>query len=113
MLTSGLVATATTQSTEHVGIILEGVASTDSDFATSAVKVCVEVPLEPSCEFEATVTGTLLTTDIGNIYDLSDANTVNQDGTTYGVVLCKGFISATKGRFSLNSNQDFQDKTWE
>ena len=51
MLTSGLVATATTQSTEHVGIILEGVASTDSDFATSAVKVCVEVPLEPSCEF--------------------------------------------------------------
>ena len=112
MLTSGLVATATTQSTKHVGIIQESVASTDSDFADNT-KVMVEVPVEPSCEFTTDVTGTLLTTDIGAIFDLSDASTVNQDGTTYGVVTCKGFISATSGRFSLNSNQDFADATWE
>lgn len=113
MFTSGLVATATTQSTKHLGIILKDVASTDSDFATAAVKVPVEVPLEPNCEFEATVTGTLVTTSLGVQYDLSDASTVNQGGTTYKVVTCKGFISSTKGRFSLNSNLDFADTTWD
>jgi len=41
MLTSGLVATATAQSTKHLGIILESVTSGDADFATSAVKVAV------------------------------------------------------------------------
>jgi len=112
-LTTGQVATATTQSTKHVGIIRKSVASTDADFATSAVKVPVEVPLDPSCEFESTVTGTLVTTSLGVIYDLSSASVVNQGGTTYGVVTCKGFITSTKGRFSLNSNQDFADATWE
>ena len=113
MFTSGLVATATAQSTKHLGIILEDVASTDSDFATSAVKVQVEIPLEPSCEFEADVTGTLVTTSLGVQYDLSTAGLVNQGGTTYKVVTCKGFISSTKGRFSLNSNLDFADTTWD
>lgn len=113
MLTSGLVATATTQSTKHLGIIWEDVASTDSDFATAAVKVAVKVPAEPGCEFESAVTGTLLTTDLGLQFDLSNANTVNQDGTTYRVVTCKGFISASLGRFSLNSNIDYADFAWE
>jgi len=112
MLTSGLVATATAQSTAHLGIILESVASTDSDFASNT-KVMVEVPLEPSCEIEATVGNTLVTTDIGTAFDLSDASTVNRSGTTYGVLLCKKFISATEGTFALNSNKDFADPTWE
>lgn len=107
-MTSGYVATATNQSVEHVGIILESVASTDSDFA-SATKVAVEVPVEPSAELEADVTGTLVTTSVGVAYDLSDASTVNKAGTTYKVLTCKQFISATKGRFSLNSNADFLD----
>jgi len=113
MFTSGLVATATAQSTKHVGIIAEGVASTDSDFATAAVKVGVFVPTEPSCEFESTVTGTLVTTSVGVQYDLSNASTVNKAGTTYKVVTCKGFISSAKGKFSLNSNLDFADASWE
>jgi hypothetical protein len=113
MITSGLVAPATTESTKHLGIIKESVASTDSDFATEAVKVAVDIPMETGCEFEADVTGTLLTTDVGLQFDLSDASTVNQDGTTYKVVTCKGFISATKGRFSLNSNIDYADIAWE
>src|SRR3990167_4031920 len=94
MFTSGLVATATTQSKKHLGIILQGVASTDSDFATAAVKVPVEVPLEPNAEFEAAVSGTLVTTSLGLQYDLSDAATVNQAGTTYKVVTCTKFKSA-------------------
>ena len=112
-LTSGLVATATNQSTKHVGIILECVASTDSNFATAAVKVKIAVPTEPSCEFEATVTGTLVTTSLGVTYDLTDASTVNQAGTTYDVVTCVGFITSTKGRFILNSNQAYADPSWE
>lgn len=80
MFTSGLVATATAQSTKHCGIILKDVASTDSDFATSAVKVPIEVPLEPNCEFVSTVTGTLVTTSIGVQYDLTSASIVNQGG---------------------------------
>lgn len=108
MMTSGYVATATAQSIEHLGIIRTSVASTDSDFA-STTKVPVEVPLEPSCEFESTVTGTLLTTDIGSYFDLSTAGLVNQDGSTYDAVLCKGFISTSKGRFSLNSNAEYKD----
>lgn len=113
MFTSGLVATATAQSTKHVGIIAKSVASTDSDFATSAVKVPVWVPLEPNAEFEAEVTGTLVTTSIGVQYDLTDANTVNQAGTTYKVVTCTRFKSATLGDFILNSNLAFADTTWD
>lgn len=112
MLTSGLVATATVQSTKHLGIIKQSIASTDSDFAT-ARKVMVEIPLEPSCEFEADVVGTLLTTSIGLQFDLTSANAVNKAGTTYKVVTCKGFIATNKGRFSLNSNLDFADASWE
>lgn len=111
--TSGLVATATAQSTKHVGIIVKSVASTDSDFATAAVLVPVRVPLEPNAEFEADVTGTLVTTSIGLQYDLTNASTVNQAGTTYKVVTCVGYISATKGRFILNSNLAFADTTWD
>ena len=112
-LTSGLVATATAQSSKHIGIIRTDVTSGDSDFATSAVKVPVEVPLEPGVEWEIDVTNTLLTTDLGTAFDLSTADLVNRSGTTYGVVTCKGYISASKGRFQLNSNIDFADPTWE
>jgi hypothetical protein len=112
-LASGLVATATASSTKHLGIGLEDVASTDSDFATDAVLYAVEVPLEPTCEFEADVTNTLVTTNLGSQFDLSNSTTVNRSGTTSKVVTCKGYISASKGRFSLNSNLDFADPSWE
>lgn len=109
MLTSGLVATATAQSQTHLGIIETAVTSGDSNFATSAVKVPVRVPVTPQAEFEATVTGTLVTTSIGLTYDLTNASTVNQGGTTYGVVECTGFISSTKGRFKLISSDAVSD----
>lgn len=108
-LTSGLVATATAQSENHIGIIETAVTSGDSNFATSAVKVPVRVPLSPMAEIEATVTGTLVTTSIGLSYDLTNASTVNQAGTTYGVVTCVGFISSTKGRFILVSQEALAD----
>ena len=113
MLTTGQLATATAQSTTHVGIILTAVTSGDANFATSGVKVPVRVPLEPNVEWEATVTGTLLTTDVGLAFDLSTAGLINQDGTTYKVVLCKGFIATNKGRFTINSMEDWADASWE
>lgn len=111
-LAAGYLTTATAQSTKHLGIILTAVTSGDSDFA-STTRVPVAVPLTPSCEFEADVTGTLATTDVGSQFDLSTAGLVNQDGTTYKVVTCKGFISTAKGYFSLNSNMDWADTTWD
>ena len=106
--TSGYVATATNQSEVHLGIIKTAVTSGDSDFA-STTKVPVEIPTSPSCEFEADVTGTLVTTSLGLTYDLTSAGLVNQGGTTYGVVTCVGFISSTKGRFTLNSQMSQSD----
>lgn len=112
ILTSGLVATATIQSTAQIGIIRQDIASTDSDFAANT-EVLVEVPRESTCELEAEVTNTLLTTDIGTKFDLNSASVVNRSGTTYGVLLCKGFIASNKGRFALNSLSDVNDITWE
>lgn len=112
MIDAGELKTATAQSTKHLGIILQDITSSDSDFA-SGTRVAVEVPLESSCEFEADVTGTLTTACIGVTYDLSDASTVNQGGTTYDVVTCMGFITSTKGRFLLNSSINYADPNWE
>jgi hypothetical protein len=112
MFTSGYVATATAQSTKHLGIILQSVTSGDANFA-SATNVKVAVPSNLWSEFEADVTGTLLTTDLGLQFDMSTAGLVNQDGTTYKVVTCVGFISTAKGRFVLNSNLAFADIAWE
>ena len=112
MFTSGYVATATAQSTKHLGIILQSVTSGDSNFA-SATNVKVAVPSSLWSEFEADVTGTLLTTSLGVQYDMSTAGLVNKAGTTYKVVTCVGFISTAKGRFILNSNMAFADITWD
>lgn len=103
---SGLVAPADSTSGDHIGICLESVASTDSDFATAAVPIKVEVPADKQCVMEADVTGTLLTTDVGVAMDLSTALVVDQDATSKKVVTCVGFISTSKGLFVLNATYD-------
>ena len=103
---SGLISPADSTSGDHVGIVLEDVASTDSDFATAAVRIKVECPADKQCEFEADVTGTLVTTSVGVTYDLSTALVVDQGGTSKNVVTCTKFISSTKGRFVLNATYD-------
>ena len=104
-MTSGYVATATAQSTDHVGLIQTAVTSGDSNFA-SVTKVPVAVPVERSCEFECAVTGTLATTSIGEGYDLSTAGLVNKAGTTYKVAVCTGYIATNRGRFMLSATMD-------
>jgi len=111
-LSAGYVYTATAQSTKHLGIILEAITSGDSDFASNT-EVKIAVPDGLASEFEATVTGTLTSTDVGAQFDLSTAGLINKAGTTYKVVTCVGYKSATKGRFILNSNMVFADTTWD
>jgi len=102
---SGYVIPADATSGDHIGIALESVASTDTDFATSAA-IQIETPLDKQCEFEATVTGTLTAALVGTTMDLSTALVVDQGNTSKVVVTCTKFISATKGRFVLNSTYD-------
>jgi len=111
-LVSGELVTATDQSTKHYGIIQEAVTSGDSDFADGR-ECLVAIPMDKSAEFEADVTGTLATTDVGTQFDMSTAGLVNKGGTTYKVVTCVGFISTAKGRFTLNSDMAYADPSWE
>lgn len=98
---SGAIIPADSTSGNHLGVMLKKVVSTDSDYASTTL-----VPVDEFAEddvFEATVTGTLTTAMVGNFYDLSDAATVNVGATSKKVVLCVGFISATKGLFKINA----------
>lgn len=102
---SGYVSPADSTSGDHIGIVLESVASTDSDYATSG-DIQIEVPMDKQCEFEATVTGTLAATSVGVAMDLSTALVVNQGGSSKYVVTCTKFITSTKGLFVLNATYD-------
>lgn len=106
MLVSGYVTAATAQSTRHLGLVLEAVASTDASLA-SMTDIAVAVPAEMNAEFIATCAGTLATTDVGQDFDLSSALTVNRAGTTYKVVRCAGFIATNSGRFNLISSETY------
>jgi hypothetical protein len=106
ILTSGLVATATAgdNGAAVVGVAAESVASTDSDFATAAVGIQVEVPAEPNCVLEGDVAnGSLLTTSIGVEFGLTSAGAVDFADTSNTDLTCVGFISASKGRFVIQN----------
>lgn len=90
----------TSSSTDILGINIKTIASTDSDYASKTL-IPIVVPDSPASEIEGDVTNTLLSTDPGTKFDLSDSLLVDQDATTNKVLLCKKFISASKGIFSL------------
>lgn len=98
---SGNVQPADSTSGDHIGVIQESVSSSDDDYADNTL-VGVML-LTPNMVFEATVTGTFTSASVGNQYDLSNAYTVNADGTSKKVVTCVGYISSTKGLFKVNS----------
>lgn len=98
---SGAIQPADSTSGEHIGVILKTVASTDSDYA-STTKVPVDVCGEDDV-FEADVTGTLTSAMVGTYLDLSTALVVNAAATSKQVVLCVGFISASKGLFKITA----------
>ncbi len=105
LLSSGVLTNATKVSTSVAGLIAENV-DKNSEKYNETSSVAVEVPIEPSAQIEANVTNTLSTTDVGSRYDIKDADTVDVGSSATGQMLCKGFISGTKGKFSLNKWQD-------
>jgi hypothetical protein len=70
---------------------------------TNTAEVAVQVPIGPAT-VRALVTGTLANTCEGLSFDLSDAVTVNKAATTYGVVTCVRYISATEGIFAISKS---------
>lgn len=94
-------ATSTTAPTSIVGVLQKAITATDSDYADDRL-VGVEVPLEPTVEWEADVTSGLVAADIGLFQDLTDAVTVDRTASAYDVVQCVKVISTTKGIFKLN-----------
>lgn len=101
---SGYITPAITTSGDHVGIVLKSVASTDADYALNTL-LAVEIPFGKMEEFEADATS-LTAAKVGTTMDLSDAGTVNGAATSKKVVTLTKYISATKGRFVLNSTFD-------
>lgn len=73
------------------GIILQEVAATDSDYATTGAKQ-VEV-IEAGDEVEITTTAELTP---GTSYGISNAYTIDQSDTTNDVFTCTKVISSTK-----------------
>ena len=97
----GTLAKAASTSTHVIGLIQQTVASTDSDYA-SATKVPVLVG-DADAEFSFDVsTGSAATTDIGEMVDLEDENSVNVGAYTYGHVKVTDVISTTKIVGKLN-----------
>ncbi len=94
------VCTASTQN--FAGIIMEKIASTDSDYATSAKLKVVAVPLrrDAECEF-AVGAGTLTQADEGKAVKFNDylglaVDTAGADGAAHAVIT--KYLSSTRGR---------------
>ena len=103
----GSVIPATSTTDKQVGICLQTKASTDA----TTTPLLIEIPLSPACEFES-ATASLATTDVGGYFDLTDDVTVNRGATSNDAVICTGYISATRGRFMLNSAANSHSETW-
>lgn len=88
-----------------VGVIRKAITTADADYAVARL-VPVEVPVEMNVVWEAPVNvGTLATTSVGLYFDLDTADTglgVDQSASTFDIVQCVKFISASKGWFILN-----------
>ena len=97
----GTLAKVTATSTAVIGLIQQTIASTDDDYATTR-KVPVLVG-DADAEFLFDVsTGTAATTDIGEMVDFDDENSIDVNAYTLGQVKVTGFISTSKvtGKFN-------------
>lgn len=87
---------------EIIGIGLRTVTSASDDYASNT-RYPILVPATKGAEMFGTVgTGTLTVADEGLEVDLKDADEVDQSASTTDVLVCTKFISATKGRFTIN-----------
>ncbi len=103
--TSGLLVAVTsgTAAVDIVGVIEKAIVSTDTDYASSR-RVPIKVPTERHTLWEADVTATLVTTDVGAEVDLTDASTVNRGAGSVDAVKIMKYISTTKGLVMIKFN---------
>lgn len=95
----------TTTSGNFKGILMEPIAATDSDYATSLKLKLVAVPVDATAEAEFTVgSGTFTTADVGKQADFADAISLAVDTSTHDQAAITAYISSTKGRCSFNPN---------
>lgn len=102
-------ATNTVAGNTIAGVIRKAITTADSDYAVARL-VPVEVPVEKNVVWEAPVAvGTLATSSVGDYFDLTtadDGTGVDQSASTYDIVQCVKYISASKGWFILNIGCD-------
>lgn len=99
---------ATSSSSTVVGVALETIATTDGDYATVRPTL-IDIP-DARTVYEGDVTGTLTTAMVGQYLKLStellaDAGTATGTPAAALILMCVGFISATKGLFIFNGTQ--------
>lgn len=98
-------ATNTVAGNTIAGVIRKAITTADADYAVARM-VPVEVPVELNVVYEAPVNvGTLAATSVGLYFDLDTADTgigVDQSASTYDIVQCVKYISASLGHFTLN-----------
>lgn len=102
---SGLLVAVTsgTAAVDIMGVIEKAIVATDADYATARF-VPIKVPTDRHATFEATVTATLVSTDVGLEVDLTDASTVNRGATSIKAVKIMKFISTTKALVMIKFN---------
>lgn len=91
--TSGTLAACDDNETTILGILLEEVAATDSDYATTAKKQVQIIRGDDEVEMDTTASLT-----VGAAYGISNAYTVDATDTTNKVFLCTAVISSTRAR---------------
>lgn len=98
--------TAGTAAVDVAGVIERAVVSTDTDYATARL-LPIKVPTERHALFEADVTATLVTTDVGLEVDLTDAGTVNRGATSVKAVKIMKFLTTTKALVMVKFNAGY------
>lgn len=107
ILTSGVLADATTSTTKHVGVLPSAVASTDADYASA--KTLQVISALPETVFEGDIgSGTYSATLIGTQCDLASATTVAvQTNSHHQLTIVGAGSSSTKVLVKFNSYYDF------
>jgi hypothetical protein len=91
---SGYIIPADSTSGDHSGVILQTIATTDSDYA-SATKVMVDVAGENDI-FEVDCGGAATAALVGTFIDLTSAVVANEAASSKDALLVVGYISASK-----------------
>lgn len=99
----------TASTLDFVGIIMEEITSSDSDYATSLKLKSVAIPLSNMAEAEfAVLAGTFTTADVGKLVKFSDytglaVDTAGTDGAAHAIIT--KYLTSTRGRcrFALDT----------